>query len=554
MHTYTTQHLTLSGTTKPLTLQGEADGVTCYQLSHCLPRGGCHADTTQPLVTIDGNNTAGSVLTITGNSTLTLRDLTITRGAADASAAGGGILFNGTGALALDTTTVSLNYAGYGGGIDINGNGGAATLTLGANSLVLNNVAGHDGGGIRLTGQARLLALQPQTLIGYNQAPNGYGGGITIIGPARADIGSPGYNSAAVIEFNSAANGGGVAVVENGSGEAVLREFATATSQPTATDDNTASSNGGGIFVGGQADACLFAPHIANNIGLDGAAIYYDIGNAATRGGIYVNGGSPSRLGTDCGPELVADLGGRKDCRPYDAQCNTIASNSAQLANGTTNTGGSIISVLGGDLTATRFRLSTSVAGYAISDFYNEAVISRCLITDNQVSNYLVQGASAATSATFHNCTIANNFIEGGAVFWFNYLPTKLDLANDIVDQPGSYTALWDGRGGGQFNVGYILSNNTAGLPSGNPSIVEGLPIFVDAANGDYHLAPVAQKALDFGNTGAVDYDLDGGLPSVDLPNIPNLFGQGDLGAYERQNLFYNCGSSNSIFCDGFDH
>src|SRR6185369_14426782 len=116
MHTYTTQHLTLTGTTKPLTLQGEADGVTCYQLSHCLPRGGCHADTTQPLVTIDGNSSAGSVLTINGNSTLTLRDLTITRGAADASAAGGGILFNGTGALALDTTTVSLNYAGYGGG------------------------------------------------------------------------------------------------------------------------------------------------------------------------------------------------------------------------------------------------------------------------------------------------------------------------------------------------------------------------------------------------------------------------------------------------------
>src|SRR5512135_3641791 len=59
-HTYTTQHLTLGGTTKPLTLQGEADGVTCYQLSHCLPVGGCHAATSQPLVTIDGSNTAGS--------------------------------------------------------------------------------------------------------------------------------------------------------------------------------------------------------------------------------------------------------------------------------------------------------------------------------------------------------------------------------------------------------------------------------------------------------------------------------------------------------------
>jgi hypothetical protein len=93
-----------------------------------------------------------------------------------------------------------------------------------------------------------------------------------------------------------------------------------------------------------------------------------------------------------------------------------------------------------------------------------------------------------------------------------------------------------------------------AGLPSGNPSIVAGVPSFVDAANGDYHLAPIAQVALDFGNTGAVDYDLDGGYPVVDLPSITNRFGPGDLGAYERQNLFYNCGNNYSIFCNSFDH
>ncbi|HSJ42127.1 MAG TPA: hypothetical protein VK955_13895, partial [Xanthobacteraceae bacterium] len=435
-------------------------------------------------------------------------------------------------------------------GINVNGNGGAATLTLGPNTLVTSNVAQHDGGGIRLTGQARLFALQSPTLIGYNQAPTGYGGGVDVVGPARADIGSPGYNGVAAIYYNSANSGAGIAVIENGAGEAVLREFATSASQPTVIADNTATGNGGGIFVSGQADACLFAPYIASNIGLDGAAIYYTVGNAATSGGIYVNGGSPGRLGADCGPELVADLGGSKDCRPYDAQCNAIASNAAQVPAGTTNTGGAIITVLGGDLTATRFRLTGGVAGYAITEFYHEAVINRCLIADNELASYLVQG----TAGTFHNCTIANNFIEGGAVFWYYYLPTKLDLANDIIDQPGSYTALWDASAGGQFNVGYVLTNNTAGLPSGNPSIVQGLPTFVDAANGDYHLAPVAQKVLDFGNTGVVGFDLDGGYPNIDLQSIPNFLGFGDLGAYERQNLFYNCGNYDSIYCDGFNH
>jgi len=559
MHTYTTQHLTLNGTTKPLTLQGEADGVTCYQLSHCLPVGGCHAATTQPLVTLDGNNSLGSVLTITGNSTLTLRDLTITRGSASVS--GGGIQFDGTGALALDTTTVSLNYAGYGGGINVNGNGGPATLTLDANSLVLSNVAGHDGGGIRLTGQARLLALQPQTLIGYNQAPNGYGGGIAVIGPARADIGSPGLNGVAAVYYNSANSGAGIAVIDNGGGEAVLREFATSASQPTAISDNTASSHGGGVFVTGQADACLFAPYLVNNIAEDGAAIYYSAqvagsGNIRTDSGIYVNGGSPSRLGVDCGPELVADLGGSKVCRPYDANCSAFVGSTTQHADGTP-TPGAAISIgsdsNGGNFVAARFRLRTSVAGYGILG-PNGATLdaSHCLITDNGVSTYLIYGGNGI--GIFHNCTVANNVIDGGVVFWYYYLPIGLDLANDIIDQPGSYTAEWDAGGGGVFSVSDVLTNNVAGLPSGNPSIVQGLPTFVDAANGDYHLAPVAQKALDFGNSGIVDFDLDGGSPNIDLQGIPNFLGFGDLGAYERQNLFYNCGNYDSIYCDGFNH
>jgi hypothetical protein len=41
--------------------------------------------------------------------------------------------------------------------------------------------------------------LANSTLIGYNHAPNGSGGGIEVVGPARADIGSSGYNGSAVI-------------------------------------------------------------------------------------------------------------------------------------------------------------------------------------------------------------------------------------------------------------------------------------------------------------------------------------------------------------------
>jgi hypothetical protein len=49
--------------------------------------------------------------------------------------------------------------------------------------------------------------------------------------------------------------------------------------------------------------------------------------------------------------------------------------------------------------------------------------------------------------------------------------------------------------------------------------------------------------------------DLDGLAAPVNLPAIPDYFpGGADLGAFERQNLFFNCGNNDSVFCDGFDH
>ncbi|MGB8378058.1 MAG: hypothetical protein WCE70_06260, partial [Rhodanobacteraceae bacterium] len=143
-----------------------------------------------------------SVFEIEGNSHVFVRNLFIRGGDLDGDHSGGGIYFGGQGGLELANTTVSLNTAGYGGGIDVNGSSGPATLRLDADTLVLNNTASVSGGGIRIEGDTRLYVLQPNTLIGFNHAPNGYGGGIEVLGPARADIGSPGYNGSAVIQFN----------------------------------------------------------------------------------------------------------------------------------------------------------------------------------------------------------------------------------------------------------------------------------------------------------------------------------------------------------------
>lgn len=85
-------------------------------------------------------------------------------------------------------------------------------------------------------------------------------------------------------------------------------------------------------------------------------------------------------------------------------------------------------------------------------------------------------------------------------------------------------------------------------------SDVQGTPDFVNAAGGDYHLRPDSQ-GVDYAPADSnISIDLDDRPRDVDLDSVPNIYGPRDLGAYERQNAFFECGASDSIFCDGFDH
>jgi hypothetical protein len=548
-------HLAIAG--KNVTLQGRADGETCYALTQCIPGPSCPAPSaTTPLVTLDGgNNGSGRVLSISGGSNVNLRNLMIIRGAPGGAADGGGIDFSGSGNLNITRSTISINTAGYGAGISITGSGGTANLRLQAYTLIQSNIAQQSGGGIRVEGTARLFILNDPTLITGNSAVSGYGGGIEILGPARADIGSAGYNGVGVVSGNGGTYGAGIAVIDNGNGEAVLRTFADATARPTVIEDNSGATSGGGIYLNEHADACLFATRVAGNGAEDGAAIYYtrlvDVDHGSGGSGIYINSGWPiDTLGTECGPEPVSALGGSTDCRPYDAQCNAVASNITKHPDGSPSAGATIYNA-GGDTKATRIRITGNVAATMFrTSYFGEVDVVRCLITDNSTSGNLVDVFGQPVN--FRACTVANNVIGGDTVFDLNN-SWGAGLSYHIVDQPGKHSASWTSDGVGTFDASYLMTNDKTGLPQDNPSIVTGTPAFVDAANGDYHLAPVNQPALDFGPD-SIDYDLDGGVPKVDLVTQADVFGTADLGAYERQNLFYNCGTYDSVFCDGFDH
>jgi hypothetical protein len=512
--------------------------------------------TDQTIISGAGND-GGPVFEIIGNSHVYLGNLIIEKGQRTGDDSGGGISFVGSGELDIAQTFVFLNKAGYGGGISVSASGGQAVLKLMHDTTIYFNEAYHSGGGIRLEGEARLFVLESKVAINGNTAA-AYGGGIEILGPARADIGSAGGGFGnGVVAANAAANGGGVAVIDNGNGEAVLRVFADASAHPSSIVENRASANGGAIYFEGLADACLFSPHLADNIAEDGAAFYhneyvsYDTGDFDHRkpgGGVYINDGAPATLGNECGPEPISDLGGTTSCNA--GPCNTLSGHKTEHADTTPSTGAAIY-LSSSDLIATRVKIRNSTVGSIIRGKGGDTtVLTRCLITDNAVSNDLIADGAVYVdgSLTVQNCTIANNSINGDYVIDFGDTQTAT-LHDDIFGQVGTAAVAY---GGVQtFDAGYIVAIDTAGLSvNANPSIVAGIPLFADAPQGDYHLR-VNSPGVDFAPAIA-GVDLDGAPGSVNLPQIPNKFGPTDLGAYELQAAFACDNHADAVFCDGF--
>jgi len=540
-------HLAVNG--KSITLQGRADGETCYVLTQCIPGPSCPAPSaTTPLVTLDGGNN-GRVLTISGASNVNLRNLTITHGDAGGGD-GGAIDFTGSGNLNITRTTIATNHAGYGGGINANGTA-ALKVRLQADTLLQNNTAAVSGGAVRLEGSARLYATSDRTLLSLNHALTGYGGGIEILGPARADIGSAGINGAGVVSNNDAVYGAGIAVVDNGNGGAVLRTFADAAGQPTEIEYNGGATNGGGIYTDGQSDACLIATRLANNSAEDGAAIYRHCRGSGSEtcvstSGIYINAGWPDRLGAECGPETVASLLGSVECAAGNRDCTGIDDNVTKHPDGTASAGAIVYDE--GDLSAWRFHMRGNTAHHGMATYVSQSELVRCLIADNGFSGNVLymQGSTASLEA----CTITHNIIDEAFVLEWGFIH-DVRIAFDIIDQPNRYTINWlNYGGGGTFDISYTMARKLDGMPQNNPSIVQGAPTYLNPAAGDYHLKPIVQTALDFGGDSGI-IDLDGQPPFVDLPKA-NFLGSADLGAYELQVLF-KCGANDTIFCDKFD-
>jgi hypothetical protein len=574
-HTYTAQHLTIG---RSMSLVGLASGVKCNAPPPICGNPPCVVQpTTAPLIEIDGTgHTGDSVVSIKGDASVELKYLQITGGQEGDSGHGGGIYFDGYGTLTLDVDTINANKAGYGAGLYVNGDGGQANVRINDYVQIIGNTAAHDGGGVMAEGNARIYALGSPVLISVNHAPNGNGGGIQVVGPARADIGAAGYGALGVLYDNDASYGGGMSVVASANGNAVARLFTTNAESSVAVQANRATVAGGAFYfhplVTGtlapsfnEAYGCVFNARIDSNVAPEGAAAYLEYSSAtvgANEGSaLYFN---PVGLDADnlyqsldgipvspCGPETAASLGAVA-CAA-DATCNEVSRNLA--INGSDESSGSVFySSDNTILLLNHMTMRNSQGNYAFNaaDSYFLG-LQTCLVADNQLTQQLLL-ASGGPAITINDATIAHDVIDATHLMKIGS-SVRLTMLDDIVDEAGTLTLDQPGSlsGNANLSLSYVLTNDATTLPV-TATIVQGDPLFADAATGNYHLSAYRQNgiltvspAIDFAlPVSGDDRDLDGLAFDQDVPSVADHFGVRDLGAYEMQPIV------DRIFADGY--
>jgi len=514
--------------------------------------------------TLSGSGGAAkSVMTISGHSQVWLGGLTITQGDNNDSGVGGGINFVGTGQLKIGSSTITNNQAGYGGGINFHGTGGSndvAELWINSETLITNNTATTSGGGIRIEGNAMLRATDPQVWIALNHADGGYGGGVQVIGPANAYLGSPGYQFAQYIGLiyeNTAKYGGGIAV-NGGSGDSQdgsVCLFATDPQHPTRIEGNIAAQDGGGIYLKPVAGS---NPSHASAEGTG----YRITANSAQEGSAIYAGNDFSTVGYDAAGDIdfsghCSDVSlpvlGSAAC--ISEECNRIDGNVAQDILGHATAGSTLLLQGNADFSADAIRIignhgahaTRVISGYTSGfiTYTSNFWLKNCLVAGNVVDSDLVL-AGSDTDVSLRDCTIAGNAIGAGSAAV--KAGGVLELLRDIFSQTPSL--LYTGGNANNLSIDYVLATEVASLAQGS-HVIQADPLFVNPSQSDYRLQP-ASPAIDVAPPVAGDdFDLDGKARDLDMASVPDLDGVRDLGAYERQARY--CGADDTMFCDGFE-
>lgn len=552
---YTQQALTIGS--QDLTLQGGFSTCAAAAPPTATPNSG--------VTIVNGaGGSAAPVFSITGSGVRVFRNLSITGGdASPTTGSGGGINFRGTGEVILGNTTVINNSAAFGGGINFNADGGPANLRFELDTQILNNTAVRSGGGVRVEGQARLFMVQDRSVITGNQAfgspDGGFGGGLLVLAPAIADIGSPGL-AAGTIVANRAVFGAGIAVIaDNGSDDAKVRIFTIDGTRPVRIADNYASAAGGALYARGKASGtpqsgsqglgalCLNDVQLDANRAPVGAAVRLDTNNSglpffADLGGTLLWGTTfvlGDHLDACLFPEPLTALGGQP-CLVGEA-CRAVRDNFSATPEGVASNGP--IFSLGDDalMTATGVVYGANTGSNVIlASSVDGLEIDNSRISDHALTDSVIRVSTNSNDRfALTNSTIAGNQMPAGVTHTIRLDSGRLvAFRGNIVWQPGKNVLAYPGavNNNPDFTADEYVVNSYTGLPDGPFIRSNTAPRFNDPSIADYRLrfASSGVELARVRNDEPLDLDRRPRNQRVWLSPIFTVGGR-DAGAYERQ-------------------
>ncbi|MDM8522467.1 SBBP repeat-containing protein [Desulfococcaceae bacterium HSG8] len=238
---------------------------------------------------------------------------------------------------------------------------------------------------------------------------------------------------------------------------------------------NSATIKGGGVYLYKYSSPTVSGCVVRNN-------------QATYGGGIWCYQSSPTITGCLVSGNSASSHGGGIHCNASSP----VISNSVIYDNRTTYGGG-------------------------IWCYYSAPSVTNCLIYGNQASSHGGGIHCNHSSPSITNCTVTNNSATYGSGISC-YIASNPSIANSVFWNDAPSEIFRD-----QSNPVVTYSNIQGGYTGeGN---INTDPMFVDAANGDYHLTSVS-PCIDAGTSaGAPGQDLDG------LPRPQN--NMADMGAYE---------------------
>ena len=499
--------------------------------------------------TVNGaGGSANSVFTVEPGSAEVLFDnLYITGGDESNNYYGGGIDFTGSGTLTLNNVTLTQNTSGYGGGLSARGTGPNATVLLMGESIITNNLATQDGGGIHLRGSVTLWAIDSKTAIWLNRATglanvpigtyHGYGGGMAVLSPASAYIGSTGYGAAGTINGNSARVGGGIALLADGDGFATASLFTTDPTTPQSIRGNYATDAGGAFFVdksiGKFGEMRLWDTTIEDNTAPIGS-----IGYLASANSVFFDFGALLFMNIDSeSPYYQRNRPSQSGpCNPGVA-CSVAKNNRSIDAGGNPSNGALIYGLNQTGYFIKNYRF-TGNSGRSLLDLTNadRGDVINTLIDNNTFTAAVLQFPEGDPEVVLNHLTIADNAIGGPGVIAHR---GHVTLNRSIIWQPGKKVRD-TAASSGTFDGSYVMANETASIPAVANSYFPFGPAFMNPTLKDYRLRAGSSAVDKVAYNAALDGTLDvDGLPrSVNLPLVPgdNNFVV-DLGAYERQSI-----------------